>query len=312
MKITASTAQVLAATSLVTGLVTGLVSGSAWAANPITVWVRTPGSYDQSGTAPPKTNPQTLDLDKLPQQQGQRPDAQYGSSGFYRGVALRDVIKAYAPPSGVDLALLHFRNGMIVPVPFRDNRIMTRLDLLIATGRGTSAQGPFVSDFPPISKQVEGFADIRQVTFTGNKVVAADRYHPDVGEPSKESFSPWATTDSLTGIEFVDNSAYYRQFVPDAAVRPGFDVFRGSCQFCHGIRKVGASYGWDYAQPLELHTYRSSPQSLYMHIRYRVEYKATWQQMPALKHITEEDAGHMWRWMRATSAVPIGRYTPMK
>ena len=149
MKITASTAKVLAATSL---LVSGLVSGSAWAANPVTVWVRTPGSYDQSGTSPPKTNPQTLDLDKLPQQQGQRQDAQYGSSAFYRGVALRDVIKAYAPPRGVDLALLHFRNGMIVPVAFRDNRVMTRLDLLIATGRSTTAQGPFVSDFPPISR----------------------------------------------------------------------------------------------------------------------------------------------------------------
>lgn len=297
--------QVLAALSL-------LATGSASAANPIAVWIRTPGSYDQSGTSPAKTNPQTLDLDKLPQQQGQRQDAQYGSSAFYRGVALRDVIKAYAPPSGVDLALLHFRNGMIVPVPFRDNRIMNRLDLLIATGRGTSAQGPFVADFPPINKQIEGYADIRQVTFTGNKIVAADRYHPDVGEPSKESFSPWTTTDSLTGIEFVEDSACYRQFVPDASVRPGFDVFRGSCQFCHGVRKVGTRYGWDYAQPLELHTYRSSPQSLYMHIRYRVEYKATWQQMPALKHISEEDAGHMWRWMRATSSAPIGRYTPTR
>lgn len=290
------------------------ISAQAWAANPIEVWVRAPGSYAQGGEGPipAKASLKTIDLDKLPQQQGQRADAQYGSSAFYRGVALRDVIRAYVPPNGVDVALLHFTNGMIVPIPFRENRVMERLDPLIATGRSTTAQGPFAAEFPPINKQLEGYADIRQVTFIGNKLVVAERYHPEVGESAKESFSPWATTGSLTGIEFAENSAYYRQFRPDPAVMQGYEVFRGSCQFCHGVRKVGARYGWDFAQPLELHTYRSNPMSLYLHIRYRVEYKMTWQQMPALKHISEEEAGHLWRWMRAVSTAPINRYTPTR
>lgn len=305
MKSSASWMHVLAVASL--GIAT-----QAWAANPIAVWVRAPGNYAQGSEGPPpaKANLKTLDLDKLPQQQGLRPDAQYGSSAFYRGVALRDVISAFAPPSGVDLALLHFKNGVIVPIPFRDNRLMSRLDPLIATGRSATAQGPFAAEFPPINKQLEGYADVRQVTFSGNKLVVADRYHPDVGESAKESFSPFTAPDSLTGIEFVENSAYYRQFRPDPAVNPGFEVFRGSCQFCHGVRKVGASYGWDFAQPLELHTYRSNPMSLYLHIRYRVEYQMTWQQMPALKHVSEEDAGQLWRWMRSVSTAPINRYTP--
>ena len=44
------------------------------------VWVRTAGSYGSGNVEPPKTAPKALVLDKLPQQQGQRSDAQYGNA----------------------------------------------------------------------------------------------------------------------------------------------------------------------------------------------------------------------------------------
>ena len=39
---------------------------------------------------------------------------------------------AYRPPATADLALLHFRNGMIVPLAFRDEKLMGRLDPFVA------------------------------------------------------------------------------------------------------------------------------------------------------------------------------------
>jgi mono/diheme cytochrome c family protein len=287
-----------------------LVSSAAEAATNIELWVRQPGTYGSGAQEPKKGAPKVLDLDKLPQQQSQKADVQYGGSAYYRGVSLREVIAQYAPPPQVDLALLHFKNGMIIPLPFREERAMSRLDPLVAVSMSASEGGPFTTEFPPLSKKVEGYVDIRQVSFSGNKLVVKDRWHPDVPEAAQAHFTPWATADSLTGIEFAETSAYYRQFLPSAAERLGWERFRESCQFCHGVRKVGASFGWDWAQPIELHTYRSDPQKLFYHVRYRVEYRQIWEQMPALKHITEEDAGHLWRYMRAVSTAPITRYTP--
>lgn len=287
-----------------------LVTTPAAAANTVDAWVRTPGNYGTGNKEPAKTNLKTLAVDQLPQQQGQRSDAQYGNSGYYRGVALRDLIAQYNPPAQVDLLLLHFHNGMIVPLPFRDDKAMSRLEPLVALGIGAAAQGPFKAEFPPITARVEGYADIRKVEFGGNKLVVKERWHPDVPEAAQAEFSPWATIDSLTGIEFAESNAYYRQFIPTAEVRPGFEVFRQSCQYCHGVRKVGANFGWDYAQPIELHTYRSDPARLYYHIHYRVEYTHTYSQMPALKHVTEDQANLLWRWMKSVTTAPMTRYTP--
>lgn len=299
----------LAATSTLT------LASAAQAAPPSTVlvWVRGAGTFGTEGAEPAKINPQTINLSALAKPQGSRNDIQYGGQGaFYRGVALREIISQYKVPNGTDLLLMHFRNGMIVPLPFRDEKTMSRLDPIVAVEMSKVAPGPYSAEFPPLSKHVEGYADIRQVTFLGNKLVVNERYHPDVPSPAQEQFTPWAMVDSLVGIEFAEDAAYYRQFVPTADARKGADLYRQSCQFCHGVHHVGARFGWDYAQPLELHTYRSDASKLYYHIRYKVEYRATFQQMPALKHITEEDAGVLWNWMRAVSTAPITRYTPTR
>lgn len=285
---------------------------TSFAAPPIAAWVRTPGTYGQGPNDPGKQNEKSIDLDTLPQQQGSRNDAQYGSTAHYCGVSLRDLIERYVPPAHTDLVLLHFQNGVIVPLPFREPRTMSRLDPLIARGRSASAGAPCVAEFPPITRSVEGYVDVRQVTFAGNKLVVKEPWYPELSEQALANFTPWRFAGSLSGIEFVESNAYYRQFIPSAEVRPGFEVFRKNCQFCHGVHKVGASYGWDYATPLPLHSYRSNAQRLYMHVHYRVEYQATWQQMPALKHVTEADAGLLWQWMKAVSSAPMTRYSLSK
>lgn len=287
-----------------------LTAPAAASPTSIEVWMRTAGNYGTDNIAPPKTAPVTIALESLPQKQVQRSDVQYDTTSTFRGVLLRDIIAKYKPAPNLDLVLLHFRNGMIVPLPFRDEKAMRRLDPLIALGMSADPQGPFRPEFPPIVKRTEGYADIPRVTFSGNKIVVNGRWHPDVPSAAVDGFTPWALTDTLQGIEFAEDAAYYRQFIPSADVQRGFEVFRGSCQYCHGVRKVGAHFGWDYAQPLELHTYRNTPMRLFNHIQYKVEYKAVWSMMPALQHITEAQAGQIWNWMKAVSTTPIGRYTP--
>ena len=217
-----------------------------------------PGALRTSWLRACQADPKTVDLDTLPQTEGARADVQYGSNAFYRGVALADVIQKYAPPMGADLALCTFTTAWSCRCRSA-KRGRWRLAPLIAVSRKSREDAPYVAEFPPVNKSVDGYADIRQVSFAGNKLVVSDRWHPDLKEGASANFSPWTSTGSLTGIEFVEGSAYYRQFVPSPEHRPGLIVFQQTCQFCHGVRKVGASYGWDYASPAAAHTYRSDP-----------------------------------------------------
>lgn len=286
-----------------------LMSAAAAAAPSVDVWVRTPGTYG-SGTDPAGTRLVTLELDRLPQQQVQRMDAQYGSSFYYRGVPLQKLVAQYKPPQQLDLLLLHFRNGMSVPLPFRDVRVMARLNPLVALETATSAEGPFSGRFPPVSKHIEEYVDVPQVMFTGNKIVVSESWHPDLPEAAQASFTPWMTTDTLVGIEFADSRAYYRQFESSPEARPGLTVYRQNCQYCHGVRKVGASFGGDFAQPIALYKHRQDPYRLFYHIHYRIDSRPTLEQMPVLKHVSEEDAQQLWRFMRAMSTADPTPYAP--
>ena len=94
------------------------------------------------GDKAPRARSQSLDLDKLPLVDSQRFDAQYGASRAFRGIALASVITTFAPDPALDIAILHFANGMAVPVPFRDVAAMKRLDPFIARGMETHPKGP--------------------------------------------------------------------------------------------------------------------------------------------------------------------------
>jgi mono/diheme cytochrome c family protein len=278
---------------------------------PVEVWLRKPAAKgDPTAT---RKDVKSIDLDALPLAEARRADLQYGGWFTYRGVKLQTLIDRAGAPPDVDLALLHFGNGMQVPYAFRDAELARRLDLFVARQMQPAPGAPFATGrFPPISRAREGFVDVRPITFGGNKLVVAERAHPAVPADVQATFSPWLYVDSLTGIELVSSKAYYAQLDVSAnpAERAGFQLYTQSCQFCHAARHVGASFGWDFVEPVALYTYRGKA-NLFYHVKYKpLDASAKGLLMPALSHMTEQDATSIWRWLRAVATTPMPAYAP--
>jgi hypothetical protein len=263
------------------------------------------------GDEPPRERAQSLSLDLLPLVEVERFDAQYGGVRAFRGIRLETVIERFAPGPSLDLAILHFANGMAVPVQFRDAAVMKRLDPFIARGMETHRKGPIKTDFFPDIPKKGAMPDVRPIEFHGNKVVVAERWHPAVPPGAQPAFSPWAHTDTLVGIELVAAAAYYQQFdvSGDPPVQKGLAIYEQACQFCHGVRKVGAKFGWDFVEPTPIYSYQKPSRNLFYHVAYKpLDAAAKGLMMPALKFMTEEDAGTLWQWMRAVATKPMPPY----
>jgi mono/diheme cytochrome c family protein len=278
--------------------------------NVVELWVR--GTSPQVGDDTPRARTQSVDLDGLPLVTAKRFDAQYAQSRSYRGIPLDLVLDRFQPEPSLDLAILHFANGMAVPLPFRDAAAMKRLSPFLARGVAPRPDEPMViGQFPNLPK---GFArgDARPISFAGNKIVVAGWWHPYLGEKVKPIFSPWSHVDSLVSIEFVEAQPYYRQFDvdPDAAVQEGLAIYRQTCQFCHGARKVGARFGWDFVEPMPVYTYRKETNLLY-HVSYRpLDAAERGLMMPALRFMTRDQAASLWRWLRAVGTKEMPKYQP--
>jgi mono/diheme cytochrome c family protein len=274
-------------------------------------WVRPPGDAAALETAVfPRTK---VDLGPLERTEGRRFDAQYGGYGWFEGFSLSALITRLHPPASVDLALLHFANGMVIPLPLGDRQMMDQLDPFLAVRMRSSAKGPYGTAFPPLVKRAGDYADARTTQFAGNKLVVARLWHPAIREKAQADFSPWALVDSLVAIEFVASAPYYKQFDVDSSpeVRAGLELYRTSCQFCHGARKVGAKFGWDFVEPTPLYTYRQSEKRLYYHVHFRrYDAVARGQSMPALRSMTEGDAANLWQWLKAIGTRPMPAYSP--
>jgi mono/diheme cytochrome c family protein len=274
----------------------------------IEVWQR-----KGSSGSPTRKGVQSFDLDALSTVEIRRADLQYHGWFSYRGVMLQALIDRYAPPPDVDLALLHFANGMQVPYAFRDADFVRRTDAFVARSIRPAPGLPFAAGrFPAISRAREGFVDVRPITFGANKLVVGDAAHPAVAPEARSTFSPWMHVDSLTGIELVSSKAYYAQFDVDASadVHAGYRLFTETCQFCHGARGVGAAFGWDFVAPVPIYSYRGS-KNLFYHVKYKpLDASAKGQLMPALSHMSEQDATNVWRWLRAVATQPMPGYAP--
>jgi mono/diheme cytochrome c family protein len=274
----------------------------------IELWVRGPG---KSADETPRGRSLTVDLDKLPMVDTARFDAQYARSRPYRGIALGALIERFSPETSLDLAILHFANGMAVPLPFRDAATMRRLEPFVARGMGARSKDPIqIGVFPGIPKP-NARADARPIAFAGNKIVVAGLWHPALGDKEKPVFSPWSHTDTLTSIEFVESKPYYGQFDVDgdAQVQRGLGLFEKSCQFCHGARKTGARFGWDFVEPMPMYTYRKS-MNLFYHVAYKpIDAAEKGLMMPAMRFMTQDDAAALWQWLRAVATKPMPAYT---
>ncbi len=298
------------------GLV-ALVLGVPWhraTASPATgavieIWVRGKSLPGEQGA--PHERSRQVNLDRLRLVTVDRFDVQYDRKGQYRGITLRDLLRRFKPEASVDLAILHFANGMAIPVPFRDSVAMSRLDPFIATAlragsRATAAPGTF----PDIVKK-DSPVDRRPIQFSGNKIVVADRWHPEVSSTTEPGFSPWAHADTLVGVELVAAAAYYAQFDVggDASVRAGLALFRQSCQFCHGAREVGATFGWDFVNSAPMSGYQDSAANLYHNIAYKPTNAAEiGLMMPPLGFLSEEAAANIRRWVQALGTTSMPPY----
>jgi len=286
--------------------------GAAANGSSIEIWVRGAGP-GRAGEPATRERLAVLALDGLPLTEAKRIDVQYHGAFTYRGVDLETIIARYAPPPGADLALLHFANGMQIPLAFRDTELMKRLSPFLARAMQMGPHAPMrLGRFPNVSRPRSGFVDVRPITFVGNKLVVSDGGHPDVPSAAQEVLSPWQQTDSLTGIELVSRNAYFAQFDvdPDPAVQAGHRLFVQSCQFCHGVRHAGAAFGWDFVEPTPIYDYRGQ-RNLFHHIKYKpLDASARGLEMPALSYMTEEDARSIWLWLKAVATRPLRPYAP--
>ena len=272
------------------------------------IWTRAPGQYAVAA-APAHIRIVEVALDRVATHEVTRSDPQYeGTQRTYRVVDIDELLRGYSAPANCDVALLHFDNGMVIPLPFRDRAAMERMHPAVA--RAVIVDGKWSKTFPSIAKK-DTEVDARPIVFAGNKLVVADRWHPEVPANAAATFSPWLHADSLNGIELVDGAAYFAQLDVDQAAQKGFALYRQSCQFCHGVRNVGAVFGWDFVDPLPIFQYRKTDTSLYYHVHYRASNKGErGLMMPALAFFTQEDASTLLKWLAAIGTRPLRPYTP--
>jgi mono/diheme cytochrome c family protein len=276
----------------------------------VTVGVRKTGAGGGDGL--PEMAPATrIDLDSLPLVEVERFDAQYGSPGTFTGVPLEALIARIQVPTHADLALLHFANGVVVPLAYRDRAVMKRLQPFVARGMHLPDSGMTLGKFRPVTSAVRGFLDVPLIEFAGNKLVVAERWHPDVPARAERDLSPWVHVDSLVAIELVNAAAYTFMFPVVKKTAPGLALFRESCQFCHGVRQVGAKFGMDFVDPVPVHQWPNIERRFYWHVRYRhPDPLVRGEMMPALKYMSEREAAAVWSWLRSAAEQPLRPYRP--
>ncbi len=295
----------LLATSL-----TGTLAARAAPSGVVVVGVRRPGAGGGDGL-PAMAPSIAVDLDDLKLAEVERFDAQYGGPRTFRGVPLAALIQRIPAPAHADLALLHFANGIIIPLRHRDQTVMNRLQPLIARGMHLPDRGMTVGGFEPITSRLGEYADVPVVQFAGNKVVVAERWHPDVPARAEKDLSPWVHADSLVAIELVSAVAYNAMFDVSERTRPGLTLFRQSCQFCHGIRQVGAAFGPDFVDPVPVRAWKQAQQKFYWHVKVRgTDALARGELMPALRFMTAGDAAAVWAWLGSAADRPLRPYRP--
>ncbi len=295
-------------TAMVLLLSGAALAGPAVAAEPppgqlIKLWVRTTNEADRRVV--------TVDLATKPKTETAiRNDIQYsGVPAKYRGVPLRSLLDAMERTNRSDLVLLHFFNGMSVPLPIDDLELLKTLDPFVATEM--QVNGAWLSAFLPVTKKDAEQRDVRPLKFQGNKLVVATRLHPFTSKASQDDgFSPFFFADTLTGIEFVRSENWYKQFDlgTTPAEKAGFATFKSHCQFCHAVRQVGGRYGIDFMQPTPV-VKRLGVQALFLHVRYRdLNAAETGQMMPFFRDLTKDDVAEVFAWLQAVTAAPAVSY----
>lgn len=264
----------------------------------IEVWTRTPGTYFE-GKEVIKGDLKKSVINKSNAIEVKLKDVQVGKVRTFRGMYLKKIVDDQSPPRGGDEVLLHFQNGMIIPIDLQGDHLRRSNPFVAIAYKAES--GKWTTSFPEIVRPREdNVKDPRPLEFTSNKVIVTSRWHPQVAKQGEGGFSPWLFVDSLTGIEFVNRKAYEKQFeVSDTPVfASGMKVYRERCQYCHSVRGLGARYGWDYVEPLAVYK-QKQPENLFFHVtRQKVNSVERGFMMPSQKDLTEKDSKDLWLWMK--------------
>lgn len=261
-------------------------------------WTRSPGFYADNRQVK-KSHPGTLTFKKLKTLRFKDPHEEkvFSFKGFDLASALLQADKG----SPVDTALLHFKNGMAIPVPLNQMKPLS-LVLAVAVKRSSGWQ----SHFPDVTKNNPLLRDPRPLVFQGHKLLAHEKLASGI---SDSEFNPFLYADHLIGIEFVHDRAYLAQF-PAKGHSEGLFVFANRCRYCHGIRQVGADYGWDVVKPLPIYKKRDA-QSLLYHVKYEKN-RALEQglMMPPQANMTMEQAKALWGFFKEAATKKPLPYRP--
>lgn len=295
-------------------LLSAIFPNLAFAEDGISLWTRRAGDHSE-GASLKKMHEVKVRLETLKLSAIRVFDIQYNKKMVYKGVYFDSLLRDYPFQKKSDLALLHFENGMIIPMKLRTLREKEGSIFLALQVRYNKKK--WTSVFPKVQKidQETYYRDPNPIEFAGNKVVVfLGKKHLTFKQGGKtlRKFTPFAHIDSLVGIEMVNEKAYYRQFKVKGsdAVQKGFDVFKRRCQFCHGVKQVGASFGWDYVDPLKLSEKRNS-KNLHLFVKYpRLDAMSLGTQMPNQVDMRAEESKALWKWIDAVSRSGVRNYKP--
>ncbi len=280
----------------------------------VSIWTRTAGQY-ADGKEVPKTREMRVLWKKIKLETRKMFDVQYHGNRTYKGVWVHTLLRQYRKPRYVNLALLHFRNGMVVPYPLKTVPGRDPMPVFVAVKmketKGWTRHFPMVMRTPalPIYK------DNRPVWFRGNKVVVQKGDHPHVLDHVAGNIQIWKRVNTLTGIELVNEDAYYKQFAgPNKpTVRKGWLMYRGACQFCHGAHRMGATYGNDFVKPLAMFYFAYNVDELHYHVTFKsADAMHRGKAMPAIKEMPKVQVGYLWQWMKGVVRHSVPAYQPYK
>ena len=264
-----------------------------------------------------------VDLDALPTREWTGNDAQYDQPMRMRGVPLERLWRESSSAADLDLALLHFDNGLLVPIPFRDAAYMKRAAPQVIRANAANATKPLHPGELVALHRPPTRDDRRPVTIHGNKIVVSDPSLPSMLESTRGDFSPWRYADSLHAVELVNRAGWLARFDAGPSATPGRDVYVGSCVLCLAVRGVGGGMGWDFVAPYPIYSEAwmtkfkgenpeltdpseredlSGRTLLALHVRQRAGDMT--RSMPALRGMTGGQVRALWQWLQAQAQAP--------
>lgn len=278
-------------------------------AESISLWTRMKGDYT-NGKVHGKVKPIKINLDALKLEKRTIKDVHYNKDKTYLGVPVLDLITTYKPSLKLNLALLHFANGIIYPIRLEERQAIEHIFVAKKMLQGKK----FVAKFPnaSLTQSIRGKKREIKIQFTTSKIAAPKNWLllGKNKEPIHKHFNPIQHADRLVGIEFADAEAYYNQFkVADVqGYFYGRVSYIGRCQYCHSVRGIGPKFGRDFVQGTPI--YQSiKPIDLFRQVK-RPDRGVSAQLMPHQPDFTISEAKDLWRWLRDVTDRELLPYNP--